>query len=178
MVTRQRHDPSKTLVGFMVGDVTYAVSIFTVREICHPLPVVALPRSPHAVRGVADFRGEVVAVVDLRERFGLPPNDGARAKWIVCDVDVETAGLRPPQRHSERPGRFVALVVDAVTEVFGTQGQELRPAPDLGGGEGARGILGVTQKTNRMVFVLDTRAFRAISEEVMRDHSDDIGTFQ
>ena len=73
MATRQRHDPTKNLVGFGVGDVLYAVSIYGVREICNPLPVVALPRAPHSVRGVADFRNEVVAVIDLRERFGLPP---------------------------------------------------------------------------------------------------------
>ncbi len=168
MASRQRHDPTKNLVGFGVGDVLYAVSIYGVREICNPLPVVALPRAPHSVRGVADFRNEVVAVIDLRERFGLPPLDAAaRSKWIVCDVDVESAGLQPPTRLGpDRPGRFVALVVDRVTEVFGTQGADLRPAPELGGGEGDRGILGVTQKAGGLVFVLDTRAFRYISDEI------------
>ena len=166
---RPRHDPAKNLVGFEVGDVRYAVSIFCVREICNPLPVVALPRAPMSVRGVADFRGEVVAVIDLRERFGLGPLDHGRAKWIVCDVDVESAGLLPPERRgTPRPGRFVALVVDHVNEVFGTQGADLRAPPELGGGENERGILGVTQKAGMLVFVLDTRAFRSISEEVLR----------
>ena len=70
---RHRHDPSKNLVGFLVGDVMYAVRIEAVREIVNPLEVVALPRAPEAVRGVADYRGVVVPVIDLRERFALPP---------------------------------------------------------------------------------------------------------
>ena len=77
--------------------------------------------------GVADYRGEVVPVIDLRVRFGLPEAEVTRrTKWIIVDVDA----------------RFVALVVDAVTEVFGTGGQELRPVPSLGGGDDVRGISG------------------------------------
>ena len=73
MPQRQRHDPSKNLVGFIVGDVHYAVSIHRVREIANPLQLVALPKAPRAVTGVADYRGEVVPVIDLRVRFGLDP---------------------------------------------------------------------------------------------------------
>ncbi len=143
MPQRQRHDPSKNLVGFIVGDVHYAISIHRVGEISNPLQLVALPRAPKAVTGVADYRGEVVPVIDLRVRFGLPEEEVTRrTKWIVVDVE----------------GRFVALVVDAVTEVFGTGGQELRPVPSLGGGDDLRGISGVTSHLGTLTFVLDTRA--------------------
>ncbi len=46
MPQRQRHDPSKNLVGFIIGDVHYAVSIHRVREIANPLTLVALPKAP------------------------------------------------------------------------------------------------------------------------------------
>jgi purine-binding chemotaxis protein CheW len=146
---RQRHDPSKNLVGFVVGEVDYAVAIARVKEITNPLPVVALPHPPRAVIGVADFRGEVIPVVDLRERFGLPSAAVTRrTKWIVVDVT----------------GRLVAIVVDAVTEVFGTGGAELRPAPSLGGGDDLRGIAGVTTHDRTLVFVLDTTRLRDLTE--------------
>ncbi len=146
---RHRHDPSKNLVGFVVGDVEYAVAIARVREIANPLTVVALPHPPPAVVGVADYRGEVVPVVDLRTRFGLPSVAATRkTKWIVVDVST----------------RVVALVVDAVTEVFGTGGAELRPAPSLGGGDDVRGIAGVANHGKGMVFVLDTARLRDLTE--------------
>jgi purine-binding chemotaxis protein CheW len=104
------------------------------------------------VTGVADYRGEVVPVIDLRVRFGLEEQEATRrTKWIVVDVD----------------GRFVALVVDAVTEVFGTGGQDLRPVPSLGGGDDVRGITGVTNHSGNLTFVLDTRRFGELTEPLV-----------
>jgi purine-binding chemotaxis protein CheW len=98
---------------------------------------------------VADFRGEVIPVVDLRARFGLPTAPSTRkTKWIVVDVS----------------NRLVALVADAVTEVFGTGGAELRPAPSLGGGDDLRGIAGVTSHGAGLVFVLDTARLRELTD--------------
>jgi purine-binding chemotaxis protein CheW len=163
---RHRHDPSKNFVGFLVGDVMYAVRIELVREIVNPLEVVELPHAPHSVRGVADYRGEVVAVVDLRERFGLAAAAPTRrSKWIVVDVRRSASEASGPPSMSS--GGFAALVVDSVTEVFGTGGGEVRPAPPLGAGDDVRGISGVTSHGDRLVFILDLRAFGAIAAQVI-----------
>lgn len=169
---RQRHDPTKNLVGFLVGDVAYAVRIETVREILNPLSIVELPRAPLAVRGVAAFRGEVVPVIDLRVRFAL---DAApiptKRKWIVVDVAPKPKLVAHEPAPPAPAGRFVALVVDSVTEVFGTGGEEIRPAPPLGSGDDLRGIEGVAayDGPGGLVFVLDVRAFSALAEAVARD---------
>ncbi len=149
MGQRQRHDPTKNLVGFIVGDVEYAVVISLVREISNPLPIVALPRAPAGICGVADFRGEVVPVVDMRARFGLPETVATRrTKWILVDLG----------------GRISALIVDAVTDVFG--GLDIKPAPALGGGEEHRGIVGVAKHDGALVFVLDVRRFRDLTADL------------
>ena len=141
---RHRHDPGKTLVGFSVGGVHYAIAIARVKEVCTPLTTVSLPHAPSSVKGVADYRGEVVPVIDLRRRFGLPPAEASRrVKWVVVDLG----------------GRFAALIVDEMLGVFGTAGIELRPAPPLGGGEETRGIQGVTTHPDGLVFVLDLQSF-------------------
>jgi purine-binding chemotaxis protein CheW len=146
---RHRHDPSKSLVGCIVGDVHYAVPISRVKEIANALEIVPLPHVPREIVGVADYRGEVVPVVDLRMRFGLPQAPQTRkSKWIVVDV----------------AGRPTALIVDSVTDVFGTGGAELRPTPQLGGGDDLRGIAGVTNHGGAMVFVLDTLRLRELTE--------------
>jgi len=137
-----------------VGDVEYAIGIDYVREIVNPLDIVSLPRAPAGVSGVADYRGEVVAVVDMRARFGLLPSPATRkTKWILVDLG----------------DRAVALVVDAVTDVFG--GPEIKPAPALGGGDEARGLVGVTKHGGGLVFVLETRRFRDLTEELAREGS-------
>jgi purine-binding chemotaxis protein CheW len=153
---RHRHDPSKTLVGFSVGGVQYAVAIADVREICNPKPLIALPRAPTAVRGVMDYRGEVIPVVDLRVRFGLLEGaETRRVKWIVVDVG----------------GRRVALVVDDTFGVFGTAGAGLRPAPPLGEGDEIRRIEGVALHGDELVFVLDLGAFRELTARLAMPES-------
>jgi purine-binding chemotaxis protein CheW len=145
---RHRHDPSKDFVGFHVGEVEYAVAIARVKEIANPLEIVALPHAPQSVIGVADYRGEVLPVIDLRLRFGLPAAEVTRrTKWMVVDV----------------AGRLAALVVDGVTEVFGTAGAEVRPAPPLPGDD-LRGIAGVSHHGGGLVFVLDLARFRDVTE--------------
>ncbi|HMJ12233.1 MAG TPA: chemotaxis protein CheW [Polyangiaceae bacterium] len=144
---KQRPDPQKSLVGFVVGDVAYAVPISSVKEIVNPVLLTELPHTPRAVAGVADHRGEVVPIVDLRIRFGLPrAQDPRKGKWILVDVE----------------GKTVGLAVDRVTEVFGTAGAELRSPPNLGGGEDVRGILGVTTYDGVLTFVLDVSRFEVI----------------
>lgn len=151
MRNRHRHDPQRDLVGFSVGDVSYAVAIRSVREVTLPLRIDRLPQAPESVLGVADYRGAVVPVVDLRVRFGLGASGTPRKqKWIFLDVG----------------GRIVALVVDRVSEVFGTGGAELRPAPPLGGGADLRGLAGVTNLDGRLVFVLDVTRFRELTDRI------------
>lgn len=167
-MARQRHDPSKDLVGFLVGEVMYAVRIDVVREIVNPLAVVDLPRAPATVKGVADYRGEVVPVIDLRERFGLSEAPRSRkTKWIVLDVGPVRGEVGAEGKVSDARVQHAALVVDAVTEVFGLAGGELRPAPSLGAGDAMRGIEGVTTLGSRLVFVLDATAFGAVTRAAL-----------
>ena len=135
---RYRSDQAKNLVSFLVGDVRYAVEIQVVREIVNPLPTVPLPHAPREVVGVSDHRGDVLPVVDLRVRFGLAASESTRkTKWIV---------VRIPDREQS-----VALVVDAVTEVFGASKGDQRSVPELGKGQDLRGIAQVYATGDRSV---------------------------
>src|SRR5207245_7054587 len=100
-----RGDPSaKNLVEFAVGAAHYAVDIFRVREIVNPMVLVPMPHVPDFVLGLADHRGEVVPVVDLRRRFALGPAPATlRPQWLVVDGG----------------DRHLGPLGDGVTEVFG-----------------------------------------------------------
>lgn len=147
-------DPRKNLVGFLVGGVHYAIDIWHVREIVNPLPVTPLPHVRSSVVGVADHRGEVIPVVDLRIQFGKPREKTRRTKWILVSME----------------DRVVGVVVDAVTEVFGAVDAQLRAAPVLGGGEARRGILGVTSFHDAMVFVIDPGFVRDMVSSVIESN--------
>ncbi len=148
---RRRGNRQKDLVGFRIGDVAYAVDIHRVREILNPLPTVELPQAPPAVIGVADHRGAVVPIVDLRRRFDLEPKPVTRrTKWVVVD----------------RAGMGVGLVVDQVTDVFGAGPAEQRNVPAL---TRQRGIQAVFSHDSTLVFVLDVDLVTEVTAELELD---------
>jgi purine-binding chemotaxis protein CheW len=151
----RRGSPNKSMVGFTLAGGKYAVAIEEVREIMHPTQLTNLPKAPLTVAGVVDHRGEVIVVVDLRTHFDLrePPRP-SREKWILL----------------RRSG--VALVVDNVTDVFGSSSIDFRPAPPVRG-EAQRGILGVITREpsalpseQSLAFVVDPRTFEELSESL------------
>ena len=136
--SRVRSNLAKNLVGFVVEGARYAVEVTAVREIVNPQEVRLLANAQPGVLGLADHRGEVVTLLDLRRLFGLPPNPATlRAKWVVLHVGA----------------RVVGLVVDAVTEVFGFAPDARREVPSLG--DASRGVSAVYVHEGGLVFVLD-----------------------
>lgn len=139
----------KSLVAFIVGQVRYAIDIAFVREIVTPLPLTQLPHTPDGFAGVADHRNQVVPIVDLRKRFGLPDHLGParKVKWILVDVMGKTLGL----------------VVDDVLGVLRVGTSDFRAPPDLGSGEDRRAIASVTTQDKRLVFVLDLSRLESVA---------------
>jgi purine-binding chemotaxis protein CheW len=145
---RAHSDPRKNLVGFLVGNVHYAIDIWRVREIVQPLELTPLPFTHASIVGVADHRGDVVPVIDLRRQFGEPTESSRRTKWILVNA----------------LDRVVGIVVDAVTGPFGAPDDQLRAPPSLGGGEQRRGLSAVTTHQGTMVFIVDP----SLIEEIIR----------
>jgi purine-binding chemotaxis protein CheW len=116
------------LCTFRVGGEDYAVDIMRLREIITPLPVTPVPRAPPFVEGVIRLRGDVIPVLDVRRRLGLPVMSPTRKTKVLI---VHVAGRR------------LGLVVDEVTEVLRIPRAEIRPAPGLVEGGGPRFFLGV-----------------------------------
>jgi purine-binding chemotaxis protein CheW len=116
------------LCAFRVGDEEYVIDLRRIREIVQPLPVTAVPRAPEFVEGVIDLRGEVVPLVDVRRRLGLPPRSpGARPKMLIVNI----------------AGRSLALLVDSVSEVVRIPRSAIGPPPALLAAGGQRLFLGV-----------------------------------
>jgi len=121
-------DALAQLCTFRVGGEDYALDIMRLREIITPLPVTPVPRAPAFVEGVIRLRGDVIPVLDLRRRLGLPVTSPTRKTKVLIVLVA---------------GRRLGLVVDEVTEVLRIPRAEIRPAPGLVEGGGPRFFLGV-----------------------------------
>jgi len=137
---KSRGGQQRNLVGFEVGAVRYAIDIARVREVVRPLPMLALPKLPSDVLGVADHRGVVVPVVDLRKRFGV--QQASRDKDVRCVLVT-------------RGTRLLGLLVDRVTEVLAGDARAEVPPGGTGPGHDERAIAAVCSHRGQLVFVLD-----------------------
>ena len=120
-------DPLAQLCAFRIAGEDYAIDIMRVREIIHPLPITPVPRAPAFVEGVVRLRGDVIPVLDVRKRLGLPAAAPTRkSRFLVVNV----------------AGRRLALAVDEVREVLRIPRSEIRPTPVLGAPGAPRFFLG------------------------------------
>jgi len=83
------------LVTFMLKDEEFGFDIMSVQEIIRPPKLSKVPRTPDYVQGIANLRGVVLPIIDIRPRFGMEhaeDTDGTRV--LVIDVGGVKMGLR------------------------------------------------------------------------------------
>ena len=100
------------LVVFNLANENYGVDIAAVDGIVKMQPITNVPHAPSFVEGITNLRGEVLPVIDLRKRFGLPQGEASKDTRIV---NVEVDGLK------------IGMVVDAVSEVLRVSEEDIEP---------------------------------------------------
>jgi len=81
------------VVEFVLGDDTFAVNLFDVREIVEAFKITPVPHAPPHVRGIIDLRGEITTVIDLKSvlQINKQKTDGqVDSRFIVLDEGVST----------------------------------------------------------------------------------------
>lgn len=144
----EEHDPMAdtdvraapvSAVVFRIGRHELGIEITQVHEVLkwrEPSPV---PRAPDFVEGVIDLRGEVLPVVDMRGRLGVPvPPPGPETRIVVVALGEERVGL----------------VVDQVTEVSRIPDGAVSKPPQYFRGLAAELVQGLARYGDRLVILL------------------------
>lgn len=95
-----RNDRLYQFVTFKLAGGDYAVNIEYVKEVTITPKISRMPRTPFFIKGVANVRGDLIAIVDLEERFRLKPSSlkvkemsGSGTFTMVIDADTYTIGF-------------------------------------------------------------------------------------
>ncbi|MEW6775435.1 MAG: chemotaxis protein CheW [Bdellovibrionota bacterium] len=140
------------LACFLLGGDSYAIDIMRIKEIVPFQKVRPVPRSPKFVRGVVNLRGSVLPIVDLRDRFGLPPwSDAESMRRIV----ITSVG-----------GRIVGLAVDAVSEILKASGGEIVRVPALLSSRETAYVYGLALSGEKIVLILNIDRLLSSSEAI------------
>jgi purine-binding chemotaxis protein CheW len=133
---------------FRLGDEEYGVEILKVQEIRSYSAITPVPNTPRAVRGVMNLRGQIIPVVDLRTKLGLPETDYSRFAVVIVAVIF---------------GKVVGLLADGVSDVLTVPKTDIQAAPDFGTPTEARPISGIAKAGEKLVILLDVE--RLLDEE-------------
>ena len=128
------------VLSFRLGKEEYGISILKVQEIRGYGGVTGIATAPAFLKGVINLRGQIVPIVDMRIRFGLP----AAQYDDFTVVIILNIGAR-----------VIGIVVDGVSDVVTLTRDQIKPAPAMGDGVDNEALLGLGTVGERMLILLD-----------------------
>ncbi|ABD81415.1 chemotaxis protein CheW [Saccharophagus degradans] len=133
-------DPVLQWVTFKLAGETYGVNVMQVQEVLRYSEIAPVPGAPTYVIGIINLRGNVVTVIDTRQRFGLTDGEVTDNTRIVI-IEAE--------KH------VVGIMVDSVAEVVYLRQSEIETAPNVGNEESAKFIQGVCHKNEELLILIE-----------------------
>lgn len=80
----------KIVLEFQLAQERYALNALYVREVCLINELTPLPCTPNFVQGLINLRGDILAVIDLKHFFNLPPSGITNLNRVIV---VQHQGL-------------------------------------------------------------------------------------
>ena len=127
-------------VTFFLSQEKYGINVMQVQEVLRVSEIAPVPGAPDYVLGIINLRGNVVTVIDTRQRFGLPPKEVDDSSRIVI---VESSD------------QVVGILVDSVAEVIDLQLSDIESAPNVGTEDSSRFIQGVASQSDELLIIID-----------------------
>ena len=133
-------DPILQWVTFKLDNETYGINVMRVQEVLRYTEIAPVPGAPSYVLGIINLRGNVVTVIDTRQRFGLMNAEiSDNTRIVIIEADKQVVGI----------------MVDSVAEVVYLRQSEIETAPNVGNEESAKFIQGVCNKNGELLILVE-----------------------
>lgn len=150
---RSCKDHAGKYLTFKLGEEVYGIEILRVHEIIGMMKVTPIPNTPMDVRGVINLRGKVIAVIDLRAKFGLEQQEDTERTCIAV-LQVGNCSTK----------YIIGVVVDSVCEVLDIDAANIEPAPSFGKHVNTDFIIGLAKTDDGVVTLLDINSVLSASD--------------
>jgi purine-binding chemotaxis protein CheW len=143
----------ETYLTFKLGQEFFAVSVANVLEVLEKQRITPVPRAPEHILGIINFRGNILPVVDTRQKFNL---SGSSAD-LDCILIVFEMGTEE--------NRFsIAATADAVKDVIEISQDEIKPIPEMGLSYDSHFIRGAIRRQENFILILETDKVFSLSD--------------
>lgn len=129
----------KYLTFHLAGE-EYGVEIRHVTEVVGLQKITAIPDMPDFVKGVVNLRGQVIPVMDVRNRFKMPHREYDERTCVIVLKIQDTS---------------IGLVVDEVQEVLDIPENNLEPPPKVSRAASSRFVRGLGKVGDEVKIILE-----------------------
>ncbi|MCK5267061.1 MAG: purine-binding chemotaxis protein CheW [Spirochaetes bacterium] len=141
-------------VSFYVGSENYGVSIENVESIVRIPDVTLLPQTEDFIKGIINIRGNIIPVIDMRERFGMVSvNYSSTTRVIVVKINE----------------KLIGMIVDNVSQVIVLNSEQITPAPDVIHGISGEYLDGIGKQGDDIVIILNVEKILTTEEIIEVD---------
>jgi purine-binding chemotaxis protein CheW len=141
----------RQFIGFSVGEEEYGLELLRVKEVIRMRQITWLPKVPSFVKGIINLRGDVIPIIDLRDKFGLESRgDTTQTRVVVVEME----------------GRLTGLVVDSASQVVRIAVDQIDLPPPVSGGFSQKLITGVGKIDDRLVILLNADSILTVDEKM------------
>jgi len=149
-IARLETEELRQFISFSVGQEEYGLELLRVKEVIRVREITWLPKAPSFVKGIINLRGDVIPIVDLRDKFGLAASaETAQTRVIVVEVS----------------GQLVGMVVDSASQVVRIPTAQIDPPPPVLGGFSQDFITGVGKLEDKLVILLNVDSLLTREEQ-------------
>jgi purine-binding chemotaxis protein CheW len=141
----------RQFISFSVGEEEYGLELLRVKEVIRVREITWLPKAPSFVKGIINLRGDVIPIIDLRDKFGLEPREHTAMTRVIV-VEVE--------------GRLMGMVVDSASQVVRIPADQIDPPPPVMGVLSKEFITGVGKLDEKLVILLNADAVLTVEEKI------------
>ena len=153
--SEQRKEQSRQIVVFKLGTEEYALTIDQIKEVVITPTITRMPQTPPFVRGVANIRGNVIAILDLELKFGMEV-DHSGHKGNLYTLVIESEEYKMGILVREVPNTLTVAESNLEESVF---------TGDHQSGDQSY-ITGIVKLDKRLIIMIDI--FKIINEQEAR----------
>jgi len=132
-------DSGNRYLNFSLGTEEYAIPLLSVKEVIAVPEITPIPHTPTHFLGIMNLRGQVISVIDLRQKLNIKPKSTHETAIIICDINSICLGV----------------VVDAINAVASPTEAELSDKPEIHSTRNTDYITGVYRRDKQLVLLLN-----------------------
>lgn len=140
------------IVVFKLGQEEYGLSIDQIKEVVITPTITRMPQTQLFVRGVANIRGNIIAILDLEEKFGLQSSSEGAQDGNNYTLVIESEEYKMGILVSEVPNTL-SIASSSIENIVFTGDQQTERSY----------ITGIVKLDKRLIIMIDI--FKVINEQ-------------